>query len=325
MMLPAGMPPGALSRCAQLRMGAVLNKPVEKGELMAAVQAALRGPVAEKPRESAPVMQPGLTPRLRILLAEDNPINRALAAGLIEKRGHVLLQVTNGQEAVIAARDESIDLILMDVQMPEMDGFEATRRIREEQQQGGRRVPIIAITAHAMTGDRERCLAEGMDDYISKPIRKEELMKIIDRVVAERPLRVVPAPGAVVAKVMPEPQPAQEASMYSREELRERFDGDDEIIGRVAVLFRQDTPRLLNAARNSIELRSPEQLARTAHTLLSSYGVLGAMGAWELAHRLELEAKGENYSDLQQTFKSLEQETDRIQAALAKISPLQCG
>jgi PAS domain S-box-containing protein len=123
------------------------------------------------------------TVSLRILLADDNAINRALVAGILNKRGHSLVQAANGHEALASARSESLDLILMDVQMPGIDGFEATRLIRAEEPLG-RRTPIVAMTAHAMVGDRERCLAAGMDDYLSKPLDKAALLAIIERVSA---------------------------------------------------------------------------------------------------------------------------------------------
>jgi signal transduction histidine kinase/AmiR/NasT family two-component response regulator len=123
---------------------------------------------------------------LRILLAEDNVINRALAAGILEKRGHSLVHAVDGREAVQAAARETFDLIFMDVQMPEMGGFEATRHIREAELATGRHTPIAAMTAHAMAGDRERSLSAGMDDYLSKPLDKVALLALLDRVSAAR-------------------------------------------------------------------------------------------------------------------------------------------
>ncbi len=144
---------------------------------------------------------------LRILLAEDNVINRALATALLEKRGHTLIHAVNGREAVEAAARENFDLIFMDVQMPEMDGFEATQLIREAEQATGRHTPIAAMTAHAMAGDRERCLAAGMDDYISKPLEKSELLTLLERISGSRR-----AAGAVVAECRcgDTPQPVPE-------------------------------------------------------------------------------------------------------------------
>jgi two-component system sensor histidine kinase/response regulator len=121
------------------------------------------------------------TASLRILLAEDNVVNRAFATAILARRGHSLVQATNGREALASTRAESFDLILMDVQMPEMDGFEATRLIRAEEPPD-RHTSIVAMTAHAMLGDRERCLAAGMDDYLSKPLDNTALLAIIGKV-----------------------------------------------------------------------------------------------------------------------------------------------
>jgi two-component system, sensor histidine kinase and response regulator len=134
--------------------------------------------------ETEPIMQAGSG--LRVLLAEDNVVNRSVAAAILEKRGHSLGHAANGREAVEAAGREAFDLILMDVQMPEMDGFEATRRIREADQKIGRRTPIVAMTAHAMAGDRERCLAAGMDDYLSKPLKTAQLFTLLEQISANR-------------------------------------------------------------------------------------------------------------------------------------------
>ena len=136
---------------------------------------------------------------LRILLAEDNVVNRALATALMAKRGHAVVHAVNGREAVRAAGEHNFDLIFMDVQMPEMDGFEATRCIRENETTIGHRTPIIAMTAHAMTGDRERCIAAGMDDYISKPLDKGDLLALLDRVASGRDAATLAGAGELSA------------------------------------------------------------------------------------------------------------------------------
>jgi signal transduction histidine kinase/L-asparagine transporter-like permease/ActR/RegA family two-component response regulator len=141
-----------------------------------------------------PVESPRPDGKLRILLAEDNVINRALAASILGKRGHSLVHAANGQEAVEAAAREVFDLILMDVQMPDMDGMEATRLIRAMEQTSGRHTQIVAMTAHAMAGDRERCLAAGMDDYLSKPLQKSELLSLLARIAATRNPAITAAP-----------------------------------------------------------------------------------------------------------------------------------
>jgi CheY-like chemotaxis protein len=123
-------------------------------------------------------------PRLRILLAEDNRVNQRVGVALLTKRGHSVEVAANGREAVAAAEAGPFDLVLMDVQMPEMDGLEATRRIRERERETGRHLPIIALTAHAMKGDRERCLDAGMDEYVTKPLQAEPLLRTIREVLA---------------------------------------------------------------------------------------------------------------------------------------------
>ena len=121
---------------------------------------------------------------LRILLAEDNLVNQKVATRLLEKRGHTIVVAESGQEAITAWRRQSFDLILMDVQMPGMDGFEATAAIRQQEKLDATHIPIIAMTAHAMVGDRERCMAAGMDDYLSKPVNVTDLFAAIDRLLS---------------------------------------------------------------------------------------------------------------------------------------------
>jgi CheY-like chemotaxis protein len=129
--------------------------------------------------------------RLRVLVAEDNPVNQKLAQHLLERRGHTPILVTNGREASTALLVDAFDLVLMDLQMPEMDGFEATAAIRARERAGGHaRVPIVAFTAHAMHGDRQRCLDADMDGYVAKPIKPVELFEVIDRVMAASVLAV---------------------------------------------------------------------------------------------------------------------------------------
>ena len=117
---------------------------------------------------------------VRILLAEDNAVNRQVVIRLLEKRGHVITVATDGAQAVAMTRKSSFDLVLMDIQMPGMDGYEATAVIRKDEESTGKHLPIIAMTAHAMEGDRQKCLAAGMDDFVAKPIRVDELVKIIE-------------------------------------------------------------------------------------------------------------------------------------------------
>jgi two-component system sensor histidine kinase/response regulator len=185
MMRSSVMPTGAAARCATVGVASYLTKPIAQAELLDAILIAIGESAGPGPTQRpAPSVQAG--GGLRILLAEDNLINRALARSILEKRGNTLIHAGNGREAVEAAARERFDLILMDVQMPEMNGLEATRLIRAaERPTGGRRVPIVALTAHAMAEDRERCLAIGMDDFLSKPLKKAELITLVGRVAEE--------------------------------------------------------------------------------------------------------------------------------------------
>jgi PAS domain S-box-containing protein len=180
MMLSSAMPAETAARCKELRVAGYFTKPVSQPELLDAILTAISGtPELEPAVDAAPIL-PAASVR-RILLAEDNVVNRAVATAMLEKCGHSLVHAANGREAVEAAARETFDLIFMDVQMPEMDGYEATRRIRAAEQATGRHTPIAAMTAHAMAGDRERCLTAGMDDYLSKPLDKAELFALLDR------------------------------------------------------------------------------------------------------------------------------------------------
>jgi two-component system, sensor histidine kinase and response regulator len=182
MMLTSGGQRGDITRCAELGISAHLLKPVRPSEL----QDAIRQAVGTPPVEAAPAAQPdsaparGLTPSLRVLLAEDNAVNRKVVTRLLEKRGHQVLVTTNGKEALAALEKDTFDLVLMDVQMPEMDGFEATRMIRRSEQGTAFHQRIIALTAYAMSGDRARCLEAGMDGYLTKPLVALALDQVLE-------------------------------------------------------------------------------------------------------------------------------------------------
>jgi CheY-like chemotaxis protein len=181
-MLTSGDRPEDGQRCQQLGIAAYLLKPVKQSELLEAIEMALG--LAGPAKAAVPVgAAPAPARRLCVLLAEDSLVNQKLAVALLERQGHVVTVANNGREALAASERQEFDLVLMDLQMPEMDGFEATLAIRLREQQSGRHLPIIAVTAHALKGDDTRCLAAGMDAYISKPIRARELYEAIDRVV----------------------------------------------------------------------------------------------------------------------------------------------
>jgi CheY-like chemotaxis protein len=183
MMLSSAGQRGDARRCRELGVASYLTKPVRHGELLDAILTALgTWPI----KEAAPALVTRHSLReasdhLSILLVEDNAVNQVLAVRLLEKRGHSVTVAGNGKDALAALEKRFFNLVFMDVQMPEMDGFEATAAIREKEKTSGNHLPIIAMTAHAMVGDKERCLEAGMDDYITKPIRIEELSDLLKR------------------------------------------------------------------------------------------------------------------------------------------------
>jgi two-component system sensor histidine kinase/response regulator len=184
MMLSAGGQRGDAALCRKMGISAYLVKPVKLSDLYNAIKMALGYFKNEKDGKTGLITQHSLREAehsLKILLAEDNPINQKLAIRILEKQGHMVTLAKNGEEALKQLGKRPYDIILMDVQMPVMDGLTATRAIREREKATGTHVPIVAMTAHALEGDRERCLNSGMDDYISKPLHFKVLTDIICR------------------------------------------------------------------------------------------------------------------------------------------------
>ena len=185
MMLTSGDRPGDIARCEQLGVSAYLLKPVKQSELFDALAMALGITAAEDEVPGTLAGEPyAPVAALRVLLAEDSLVNQKLAIGILERRGHTVVVANDGREALAALTTQRFDIVLMDVQMPQLDGIEATAAIRAMEKETGTHLPIVAMTAHAMKGDRERCLAAGMDAYVAKPVRARELLQAIGVVLA---------------------------------------------------------------------------------------------------------------------------------------------
>jgi CheY-like chemotaxis protein len=187
MMLTSAGHLGDAARCKELGVSAYLVKPIRQTEVLDAICQVLNKTTVTKSRPlvTRHTLQENKH-RSRVLLAEDNAVNQTLAVRLLERRGYSVVVAGNGREAVEAFEKDRFDVVLMDIQMPEMDGFEATAAIRAKEKLTGRHVPIIAMTAHALIGDQERCIAAGMDGYISKPIRTSEMFATIESMVANK-------------------------------------------------------------------------------------------------------------------------------------------
>ena len=211
--------------------------------------------------------------QLNMLVVEDNPVNQRVVVGLLTKHGHRVTLANNGRAALAALEKDRFDIVLMDVQMPEMDGLEATALIRERERQTGEHVRIIATTAHAMKGDRERCLESGMDAYLPKPIAQQALLDAIE---------MVRSSGLAA------PKNALTASALDVGEMRQRLGDDEELIADIIRLFLADYPLRLEAIESAIEARDPDRIRREAHTLKGGASNLSAFGVVEAARALEM-------------------------------------
>ena len=224
---------------------------------------------------------------LRILIVDDNALNRTLAARLAERLGHTSILCRGGKEALDILQQDPIDLVLMDVQMPEIDGVETTRRIREQELSTGRHLPIIALTARTNAGDRETFLANGMDDYLAKPLSQLALQKALQRVLdgSSHPSSA----SATLPSAGPLPASAAQAEkpLEPMERLVEDFQHDRALVKKLAALFLETTPKLMSDIRQAVAQGDTTRLERAAHTLKGSLGQIQAIGAYESAFALE--------------------------------------
>ncbi len=249
---------------------------------------------------------------MRVLVAEDNLVNQAVAAGILQQAGHTITFAQNGLEAVHFATTERFDVILMDVQMPAMDGLTATGRIREWERTRARHIPIIAMTAHAGADDRERCLAAGMDDFVPKPISTGRLKQALDRVMRGTMVGAS-SPGAI-----PEPLPAPPTAPNSvsgiADELRQRLEGDEDLFQRVLGLFLENTPPHLATLETQLSAGDFPAVAATAHSLRGSLANVGATAAADLAR--EIEGMAQNQLLTPATLHEFRYQIDRVLAEL---------
>jgi PAS domain S-box-containing protein len=245
---------------------------------------------------------------LAILVAEDNPLNRRLLHRMLERHGHAVTLAANGAEAVARVQEKEFDLILMDIQMPEMDGFEATRRVRETEAGTGRRTPIVAVTAHAMLGFRERALGAGMDDYISKPVLPAELSAALARIgSAERPARDE------------EPPVAAPGGVFDERKTLERLDGDVELLAQIMEIFVESFPAQMSDLRDALNRGDTDAIARSAHALRGALSNFSAPEAYEVVQRLEQAGRAGRLSDVGEVFRQLEGVVQRLTRAFERF------
>lgn len=297
-------------KCDRLDVAARLLKPVKQSELFDAIVAALGGEEAE---ESASVLDeeaeaPTIRP-LRILLAEDSLVNQKLAVGLLERHGHVVTVANNGLEAINALESGRFDVVLMDVQMPELDGLAATRQIREREQQTGRHIPIIAMTAHALKGDRDRCLASGMDEYVSKPIRERQLLAAMRAVLGEE------LSESVSRIIRARPEEERSDGVIDWEGALRTCGGDHALLRDIVEAFLEEEPRRVSEIRQAIDSSDFELLGRAAHTIKGSMRYFSAQAVLDRAYALEQLGQERTLDGAEEIFLLLRQE-------LAKLHPI---
>ena len=305
MLLSSGERSEDVSRCEELGKFAYLLKPINQSELFDVVVAVTCGEtlISPVPDQSEPTGAESIDP-LKILLVEDSLYNQKLAVGVLQKRGHHVSVAENGKEAIAAVAREQFDLVLMDIQMPVMDGLEATQVIRNRERQSGRHVPIIAMTAQAMSGDRERCLEVGMDGYLSKPVRAAKLCEAIESIAPQQAA-----------------DSGNDDEMMDDEEANTPFDwsialgatgGDRELLREVVGEFLIEYPRLIEQAQTAIRAGDTTTACRAAHTIKGVLRTLGANSAGKRAEEFESLLRSGAFESADESLVVLTAEVDAL-------------
>jgi len=325
MMLSSAGQPGDAVRCRELDIAAYLTKPVRQSELLDAILTVLGSAPCKQPHGTL-VTRHSLREGkrlLHILLAEDNVVKQKLAVRLLERQGHTVEVAGDGREALETLAKQSFDLVMMDVQMPEMNGFEVTAAIRSRERENGGHLPIIAMTAHAMKGDRERCFEAGMDGYMSKPIRVKDLLETIEKVVAPSFARGMAAERTTVFDSAPVFEVPLRGGAGSTEEILDppavlaRFEGNLELLQELVDLFLGESQQLMLEIRESVISRDSQLLALAAHRLKGSVGNFSDKEAYEAALRLEIMGQDGDLQHAEEAMAELEQAMERLTPALA--------
>ncbi len=311
LMLSPGLHSDDITRCKQLGVSAYLIKPIRRLELLKVVVRVLN----DKGIFAAPAQEPGPWERerhnrLRILAAEDNRVNQRVLARMLEKEGHRVTLVEDGEAAISTSEDADFDVILMDVQMPVMDGLEATRCIRKRELETGKHVPIIALTAHAMKGDRERCLEAGMDAYVAKPVQKQELLHIIYQYSTPPVCDGLRAAGTGLI--------ADTAVLDIGRGL-ERSGGDEQVFAELCELFLHDSHVLPPIMKRAMEKGDNEAAARAAHRLRTSAGTICGSRAYYAAQTLEEAARAGSQEKIAAAVGILQLELESLRTAAKKF------
>ncbi|HTW24400.1 MAG TPA: response regulator [Candidatus Baltobacteraceae bacterium] len=309
-------------RCREMGIAAYLMKPAQPSDLLDAILAAFSTLPQAEPAPVAignKAVVEAKPASLKILLAEDNPVNQKLAIALLNKRGHSVTATGNGQEAIAALETEPpFDVVLMDVQMPVMDGFEAIRSIRAKERVTGAHIPIVALTAHAMKGDREKCLAVGADDYVSKPIRISDLLEAVDRAMA---LRVDVSPNAASSPEAPMSVSTNDSAtpVFDIRDALRRVEGDQELLEEIVRIFTAECANNMEAIRNAFTAGDARLLERLAHTIKGASANLSAVALSQASFKLEKLAASGDLLGAPELVEKIQYEIDRLLPELASV------
>lgn len=297
-LLPTAGDSTAVAHCRELGIETYISKPVIEMELAEAIEAALggRAPRAVASADSA-AQRSGVA--LRILIAEDNPIAQEIATSFVRRWGHDAMVAPNGRKALELLEREPFDLVLMDIQMPEIDGFQVTATIRAQETLTREHLPIVGMTAHALKGDRERCIEAGMDDYISKPINPQELFAVIEKYGG--------APEAAGPDI------------DTDKAVLARAGGDLRLARRIVELFLESSPRLLEEIRQAIAVGNHAALASSSHTLKGALSNFPFEPARQAALRLEMLARHDRMSEANDAYVNLQAVVERIRPVLEEL------
>ena len=312
-----------------LGVRASLSKPVRKAQLYACLLAMARGESdgwrGERRTETAETAAARFERRgQRVLLVEDNPVNQELAGEMLRSLGMKVELAENGEQALAAITRQSYSLVLMDCQMPVLDGFEATRRLRAyERNAGGVRLPVIALTANALVGDREQCLAAGMDDYLSKPFTATQLNEILERWLPHRATFLEPESRPAPAPV---PPPIPERAVLDAARLAQiralSRPGAPSVLGRVVKVFFESAPEQIASLRTAAQKGDAPRLREVAHSLKSASATLGATEFSELCRRLETMGRESRLDGALAAVAALEQQFPAVRDALSALPEL---
>ncbi len=323
MMLTSDNRAGDMARCLELGITGYLVKPVKRASLkdaianiMNAMGGASKNAVfecdisVEAPPKMLEIHRP-----LHILLAEDNEINQKLAFRILEKRGHTVVIAENGRKALEALERDKFDVLLSDVQMPEMDGLELVKRIRAKERETGCHMPVIAMTAMAIVGDKERCLEAGMDSYVSKPIKQEELFEAIRRLVFLPEAENVSSRAASEA----EDNADVDEGVWDIALAMSGLGGDEELLKELAVIFLENCPKQMADVKNAVTQGHSKAVEKSGHAVKGSVGVFCAKLAHDAALRLEIMGRENNLAGTADAYSSLEREIARLKLSLKRL------